>query len=78
MSQLQLAHHLHTLVLHVDASAAHFHLHGQALACPPDGRHGVQTIDNGLGRQLFETVGGDVDGIVRLALPDVLEHGQEQ
>ena len=70
--QLQLAHHLCPFVLHIDVISMHFHLHGQTLARPLDGRHGVQPIDLSLGRQLFETVGGDVDGVVRLALGDGL------
>lgn len=66
--QLQFAHVLLPLVLHVDVLSADFHLHGQTLASLPYGCQRVQSLDLRLCRQAFQPVGNDVDGVFCLIL----------
>ena len=76
--QLQFAHVLLPLVLHVDVLSADFHLHGQTFAGLLYGSHRIQSLDLRLCRQVFQPVRNDVDGVFGLALLNVLENRKER
>ena len=53
------------------------HLHGQALAHLLHRFHDIEAFDVGRSPQTIQTVADDVDGVLRLALLNVMQGGEK-